>query len=41
MGRSRIAQELRRKGIDADEAEEALSAIGEDDQLADAIALAD
>lgn len=30
LGRSRIAQELRRKGIDADEAEEALSAIGED-----------
>ena len=41
MGRSRIAQELRRKGIDADEAEEALSAIGEDAQLADAIALAE
>lgn len=41
LGRSRIAQELRRKGIDADEAEEALSAIGEDDQLADAIALAE
>ena len=36
LGRSRIAQELRRKGIDADEAEEALSAIGEDAQLADA-----
>ena len=33
LGRSRIAQELRRKGIDADEAEEAL--------LADAIALAE
>ena len=41
LGRSRIAQELRRKGIDADEAEEALSVIGEDDQLADAIALAE
>ena len=41
LGRSRIAQELRRKGIDADEAEEALSAIDEDDQLADAIALAE
>ena len=41
LGRSRIAQELRRKGIDADEAEEALSAIGEDAQLADAIALAE
>lgn len=41
LGRNRIAQELRRKGIDADEAEEALSAIGEDDQLADAIALAE
>ena len=27
LGRNRIAQELRRKGIDADEAEEALSAI--------------
>lgn len=41
LGRSRIAQELRRKGIGADEAEEALSAIGEDAQLADAIALAE
>lgn len=41
LGRSRIAQELRRKGISADEAEEALSAIDEEDQLAGAIALAE
>lgn len=41
LGRSRIAQELRRKGISADEAEEALSAIDEDDQLAGAVALAE
>lgn len=41
LGRSRIAQELRRKGISADEAEEALSAIDEEDQLAGAVALAE
>ena len=41
LGRSRIAQELRRKGVSADEAEEALDAIGEDDQLAGAVALAE
>lgn len=41
LGRSRIAQELRRKGISADEAEEALEAIDEDDQLAGAVALAE
>ena len=41
LGRSRIAQELRRKGISADEAEAALSAIEEDDQLAGAVALAE
>lgn len=40
LGRSRIAMELRRKGIDADEAEEALSAIDDDDQLQGAIAIA-
>lgn len=41
LGRSRIAQELRRKGISADEAEEALAIIDEDDQLAGAVALAE
>lgn len=41
LGRSRIAQELRRKGVSADEAEEALEAIDEDDQLAGAVALAE
>ncbi len=41
LGRNRIAQELRRKGIDADEAEEALSAIEDEDQLSGAIALAE
>ena len=40
LGRSRIAQELRRKGISQDEAEEALSIIDEKDQLSGAIALA-
>lgn len=39
LGRNRIAQELRRKGISADEAEAALEAIDEDDQLAGAISL--
>ena len=41
LGRSRIAQELRRKGISADEAEDALEAIDEDDQLTGAVALAE
>ena len=41
LGRSRIAQELRRKGVSQEEAEEALSAIDDDDQLAGAIALAE
>ena len=41
LGRSRIAQELRRKGVSADEAETALSAIGDDDQLVSATALAE
>lgn len=41
LGRSRIAQELRRKGISQEEAEEALSAIDDDDQLASAIDLAE
>ncbi|MBQ8555123.1 MAG: regulatory protein RecX [Clostridia bacterium] len=40
LGRSRIAMELRRKGIASDEAEEALSAIEDDDQLKGAVALA-
>lgn len=39
MGRNRIAQELRRKGISADEAEAALEAIDEEDQLSGAVAL--
>ena len=39
LGRSRIAQELRRKGISQDEAEEALSIIEDEDQLSGAIAL--
>lgn len=39
MGSRRIAQELRHKGIDAEQAEEALAAIDEDDQLAGAVAL--
>ena len=41
LGRSRIAQELRRKGVSQEEAEEALSAIDDEDQLAGAIALAE
>lgn len=40
LGRSRIAQELRRKGVSQDETEEALSIIEDDDQLAGAVALA-
>lgn len=39
LGRTRIAQELRRKGVSADEAEAALEAIDEDDQLAGAVSL--
>lgn len=39
LGRNRIAQELRRKGISADEAEAALESIDPDDQLESAIAL--
>lgn len=41
LGRTRIAQELRRKGVSADEAEAALSAIDEEDQLSGAVALAE
>lgn len=41
LGRSRIAQELRHKGISADEAEAALSAIDDEEQLAGASALAE
>lgn len=41
LGRSRIAQELRRKGVSQEEAEEALSVIDEEDQLAGAISLAE
>lgn len=41
LGKNRIAQELRRKGITQEEAEEALSAIDEEDQLGSAIALAE
>ena len=41
LGRSRIAQELRRKGISQEEAEEAISAIDDEDQLAGAVALAE
>lgn len=40
LGRSRIAQELRRKGVSQEEAEEAMSIIEDDDQLAGAVALA-
>ena len=41
LGRSRIAQELRRKGISQEEAEYALSVIDDDDQLSGAVALAE
>ena len=40
MGRGRIAQELRRKGISQEEAEEALSVIDDEEQLSGAVALA-
>ena len=39
VGRNRIAQELRRKGVSADEAEAALESIDEEDQLSSAISL--
>lgn len=39
LGRNRIAQELRHKGVAADDIEEALSGIDEDDQLAAAVSL--
>lgn len=41
LGRSRIAQELRRKGISQEEAEDALSVIDDDDQLSGAVAVAE
>lgn len=41
LGRSRIAQELRRKGVSQEEAEEALAIIEDEDQLSGAIALAE
>ena len=41
IGRSRIAQELRRKGVSQEEAEDALSVIDDEDQLSGAIALAE
>lgn len=41
LGRSRIAQELRRKGVSQEEAEDALSLIEDDDQLSGAISLAE
>ena len=40
LGRSRIAQELRRKGVSQEETEEAMSIIEDEDQLAGAVALA-
>ena len=40
LGKRRIAQELRRKGVSEDEAEEALSVIDDDDQLEGAVELA-
>ena len=41
LGRSRIAQELRRKGVSQEKAEDALSVIDDNDQLTGAIALAE
>lgn len=41
LGRSRIAQELRRKGVAVDEAEAALAQLGDEDQLSGAVALAE
>ena len=40
LGRSRIAQELRHKGVSQEEAEEAMAIIEDEDQLAGAVALA-
>lgn len=39
VGRNRIAQELRRKGVSADEAEAALDSIEDEDQLSGAVSL--
>lgn len=39
MGKTRIAMELRRKGVSAEEAEAALESIDEEDQLSGAVAL--
>lgn len=41
LGRSRIAQELRRKGVSQEEADDALSIIEDEDQLSGAVALAE
>lgn len=41
LGRGRIAQELRHKGVSQAEAEEALSAIDDDEQLAGAVSMAE
>jgi len=41
LGRSRIAQELRRKGISQEESEEALALIADEDQLTGAVTLAE
>ncbi len=41
LGRNRIAQELRRKGVSQEEADEALSVIDDENQLAGAVALAE
>lgn len=41
LGRNRIAQELRKKGVSQEDAEEALSVIDDEDQLSGAIALAE
>ncbi|MGN0754461.1 MAG: regulatory protein RecX [Aristaeellaceae bacterium] len=41
LGRNRIARELRRKGVSPEDAEEALGAIEEEDQLTGAIRLAE
>lgn len=40
LGRSRIAQELRRKGVSQEDAEDAMSIIEDEDQLSGAVALA-
>lgn len=41
LGRSRIAQELRRKGVSQEESEEALALIADEDQLTGAVTLAE